>query len=158
MLEAGAGATEEVIFRCAAIKADIVRRDEREAGERKLLNFGHTVGHAIENIAGYGRYGHGQAVSIGMSAITRNGEREGITRPGTSERLDALLTRLGLPLAAEGVGTARILEAAAFDKKAAGDSIDLVLLRRIGEAFVRNVDVHDRGRFFQGAGTGEAGT
>jgi len=143
---------EEVIYRCAAIKAGIVGRDELEGGERMLLNFGHTIGHAVEKTAGYGKYGHGEAVAIGMSAITRNSERERLTEPGASARLDRLLIKFGLPLAADGIGTGDLIEAAAFDKKRDGNDIRLILLRKIGEAIIRKVGKEDLERFFRSAG------
>jgi 3-dehydroquinate synthase len=139
---------EEMIYRCVKIKAEIVQRDERESGERMLLNFGHTIGHAIENIAGYGRYSHGEAVAIGMAVITKNSERIGLTEKGTANRLNRLLLKLGLPVSADGIGTADIIKAAAFDKKNSGDSINLVLLSKIGESMIRKMKVSDAEKFF----------
>ncbi|HEX2092042.1 MAG TPA: 3-dehydroquinate synthase [Longimicrobiaceae bacterium] len=89
-------ALSRLIMRSVEIKAEIVARDEREAGPRKLLNFGHTVGHAVESLSGY-RMLHGEAVAIGMVAEARIGERMGVAGKGTTERLRRILGRLGLP-------------------------------------------------------------
>lgn len=138
-----------VISRCVELKCGVVERDEREAGERALLNFGHTLGHAIEKVFHYETYTHGEAVAMGMVLAARAGERAGLTAPGTAERIAALLRRLGLP-AGRPAPMAALIEAALGDKKRRGDKIGLVLLRRIGESFVRPVPVGELGGFFGG--------
>jgi 3-dehydroquinate synthase len=85
-----------LIVRSVEIKAEVVGRDEHEAGPRKMLNFGHTLGHAVEALSGYTLL-HGEAVAIGMVEEARVGERLGVTASGTSSRLRRVLTRLGLP-------------------------------------------------------------
>ena len=89
-------ALARLIVRSVEIKAEVVGRDEREAGPRKLLNFGHTLGHAVEALSGYALL-HGEAVAIGMVEEARLGERLGVTASGTAARLRRVLSKLGLP-------------------------------------------------------------
>jgi shikimate kinase/3-dehydroquinate synthase len=141
-LEAGADAVrarepamvEELVYRSVAVKAAVVARDEREAGDRALLNFGHTVGHALEAEGGFTRLTHGEAVALGMVAALRIGTALGVTDAGLAERVTALLARLGLPtdLDAQPLGAA--LPFVGLDKKRRGGAIRFVLLRRLGEA------------------------
>ena len=133
------GELERILARCAALKADVVNRDEREGGPRMLLNFGHTVGHAVEKALGYGAIPHGEAVAIGMVAATRLGEALGVTPGGTAERIAALLRALSLPTRIADVGEAardpdRLFDAMLSDKKKLGGEIHFVLLDRIGAA------------------------
>lgn len=139
--------TEELLRANLAVKRAVVERDEREKGERMLLNFGHTLGHAIEKLTGYTRYTHGEAVAMGMAAITRQSEKRGMTRPGTAEKLEALLRRHGLPAACP-LPAAEVAAAAAGDKKRAGDALRIILLRRIGEAFIHTLPARDFPSFF----------
>lgn len=138
-LESGPAAAdahlEETIRRCIDIKRLVVEHDEREAGERKLLNFGHTLGHALEKYYRYDALSHGRAVAVGMQTITAAAERQGISEPGTAARLAATLTRHGLPIA-DSASPAAYLPDVLYDKKRRGGTIDLILLRRIGEGLV----------------------
>jgi len=118
------------------IKMGIVTRDEREAGERKLLNFGHTLAHALEKIS---RIRHGEAVSIGMAAAAEISRRRGLIGETEQHRLITLLQSLGLPIHADWQWEP-LRDALAHDKKKAGDRIDMVLLHRLGEAFIQPVD------------------
>ena len=126
---------ESIIVQCCHIKRDIVQRDERDGGERMLLNFGHTFGHAIERAGGYRRFTHGEAVSIGMVAAARAGESMGLTDAGTAARLEELLARFGLPTESP-YPPADLSPLLHADKKAGGDVLRFILLRRLGEAFV----------------------
>ena len=114
--------------------------DEREGGLRATLNFGHTVGHAVEKVLGYGTISHGEAVAIGMVAAAKLGEALGRTEPGTADRLAALLAKLSLPTrlsqVAEGVDPAALADAARSDKKRDGDAVRFVFLDRIGACSV----------------------
>ncbi len=134
-----AGEMEAIIARCCQLKADYVRRDPFDYGDRMQLNFGHTLGHALENTLGYGTLLHGEAVCIGMVAAARWGERLGVTPPGTAERIRALLARYGLPTSAPQAAAAELARAMALDKKAEGDAVRVVLLEQIGRATVRPV-------------------
>jgi 3-dehydroquinate synthase len=134
--------TERVIAACAAAKAGVVNRDEREGGLRMILNFGHTVGHAVEKVLGYGTVPHGEAVAVGMVAAARFGERLGKTPPGTASELVGLLRRLDLPVCAAdlpdgGACTPDALaDAMLSDKKKLGAEIRFVLLEGWGHATV----------------------
>ena len=122
------------IERACAIKADVVARDERESGLRMLLNFGHTLGHAIEALSRYRGILHGEAVAIGMAFAARRSEALGLAAPGTAERLEALLGRLGLPTAPPAFLRTAYLSALRVDKKRTDARIRFVALRDIGRA------------------------
>lgn len=145
---------EEIIAGCIDIKRGVVEQDEREAGERKLLNFGHTIGHALEKYYDYTSLTHGFAVAVGMAAITRASERRGLTAAGTYARLTACLDRYRLPLtdpAPEGEYLSGVL----LDKKRAGSKIDLVLLREIGDSYIYPIEVDSLFAFLGGGPGGE---
>lgn len=123
----------QAVVRSVEIKADIVRRDERESGLRKVLNFGHTVGHAIEALSGY-RMPHGAAVAIGMVAESAIAERAGIAETGTSKRIGDAVAAAGLPVRPPpGMSPDRIIGAMGTDKKVRGGRVEYSLPRRIGE-------------------------
>ncbi|MGI5869905.1 MAG: 3-dehydroquinate synthase [Kiritimatiellia bacterium] len=125
-----------IIQRCVQIKADVVNRDALDTGERMLLNFGHTVGHAIEKAMGYGAIAHGEAVAIGMVAAARLGEALGETPDGTAARLEALLKRFALPTTTT-FTAADLFATMLADKKRLGKQIHFILLERIGRAVRR---------------------
>ena len=128
----------DVICRCVDIKRDVVERDEFDTGERVLLNFGHTFGHALEKLNHYEGLSHGMGVGVGMVMMARLGERAGLTAPGTADKIAAVLTKYNLPTHSS-LPLEQIVEATASDKKNAGSSINLVLLREIGGSFVHKV-------------------
>lgn len=123
---------EKLVFDSVAIKAGVVSRDERETGERRKLNFGHTIGHALEKLTGIA---HGEAVGIGMAVAATCSVRNGLLRPKAAERIRDLIARYGLSTrpAAE---PARIIDAMRKDKKREGEVIHFVFLDRIGHARV----------------------
>lgn len=125
-----------VIARNIEIKAAVVAADERETtGLRALLNFGHTLGHAIENAAGYGRYFHGEAVALGMTAAARISARKAGLPPADAERLIAALKRFGLPERLDaGISPEAVVAAAGSDKKFAAGQVRFVVLDAIGSA------------------------
>jgi 3-dehydroquinate synthase len=126
------GATGRVVVRSIEIKADVVSKDERESGLRKVLNFGHTIGHAVESAAGY-RLSHGTCVALGMVLEARLGEALGVTRPGTSGTLERLVTLLGLPTCLpEDLDPAVVLGFTHADKKGRGGRPHYVLLAQAG--------------------------
>jgi 3-dehydroquinate synthase len=131
---------EDVIETCVSIKRDVVSRDEHEKGERMLLNFGHTLGHAIEKLYDFSGISHGMAVAVGMVMLAKAGEKQGITTEGTADRIAALCKKYSLPTK-ESFTFAQLANAARSDKKSAGDSISLVLLREIGDSFTRKVEL-----------------
>lgn len=137
-----------MICRCIDIKRGVVERDERESGERMLLNFGHTMGHAIEKAYHYETFTHGEAVAMGMMLAVQAGERRGLTRTGSSQRLGALLTRLGLPLRC-GEKTDTLAAYALRDKKRSGARMNIILLKNIGESFIHRLPAKELADFFR---------
>ncbi|MFI5455171.1 MAG: 3-dehydroquinate synthase [Isosphaerales bacterium] len=127
-------ALRAVVSESCRKKASVVARDEREeSGLRAILNFGHTIGHAIESVAGYGGpYQHGEAVAVGMVAESRLAERLGWIGADVTLRVVRLLERLGLPTAAPGLDPDRLLDAIARDKKNRRGKLHFVLPRSIG--------------------------
>lgn len=124
------------IYESCRIKAEIVAADEREQGERALLNFGHTFGHAIETHEGYGRWLHGEAVGAGMALAARLSQRL-LDLPATDvQRLRALLARMRLPVDPPRIKPARWIELMRRDKKVAGGRMHFILLQALGAAIV----------------------
>jgi 3-dehydroquinate synthase len=118
-------------------KAEVVAADERESGQRALLNLGHTFGHAIETGTGYGTWLHGEAVAVGMLLAARVSAGHGWLSDNDLQRIEALLVRVGLPTKPpQGMGAAQFLELMAVDKKAADSGLRLVLQKDIGHAVV----------------------
>ena len=119
-------------------KAEVVALDERETGDRALLNFGHTFGHAIEAGMGYGEWLHGEAVAAGMVMAARLSEKLGYIGKADVARVADILARAGLPLAAPDLGAARYLDLMGHDKKVEGGRIKFILLKKPGAAFICN--------------------
>jgi 3-dehydroquinate synthase len=127
----------EAIERSCRHKAEIVARDETEQGERALLNFGHTFGHALETASGYGELLHGEAVAIGMLMAARLSAALGYAPPEDAERLARLLAHLGLPLFPRSTtDPAHLLELMRLDKKSLSGQLRLILWRGLGRAEV----------------------
>ena len=131
----------EVIARCVEYKAGVVERDEKEQGERKLLNLGHTVGHAIEKCSGY-TIPHGHAVAAGLAVMARAAERLRWTNGPIAERVGRCLEAQGLPVSAE-FSPEALAEAALADKKRAGDSITIVVPKEIGTCELLKIPVSE---------------
>ncbi len=123
-----------VVADCCRIKAAIVVRDERETGERKVLNFGHTVGHALEAVTRYRRFRHGEAVGIGMVAACQMAVRLGKLAPDEARRLEQLVRRVGRMPDTDGITVAALLEALRHDKKVFQGQLRFILPSRIGWA------------------------
>ena len=131
----------EAIATCCRHKAAIVARDETEQGERALLNFGHTFGHALETAAGYGAVLHGEALAIGMVLAARLSARLLRARADDAERLEALLIRCGLPTRLPAVDADHLVDLMRLDKKNLSGDLRLILWRGIGQAeIVADVD------------------
>lgn len=128
---------EEISARCCEIKARIVEQDPLDRGARMVLNFGHTVGHAMEKSYGFEKYTHGECVAAGMCTMARAGEQLGLTERGTAERIERLLKRLGLPTNV-GLPAQTVIDAVSMDKKRGASGISLVLLKNIGQCFIRS--------------------
>ena len=129
-------ALTEMITRAVGIKAEIVGLDEREAGLRALLNFGHTLAHAIEQVHGYKQVKHGEAVAMGMVFAARVSEKAGLIGPDVTARLAALLAVAGLKteLPDWKENRAAYLRALAVDKKMREEKVGFVVLRELGRA------------------------
>jgi 3-dehydroquinate synthase len=126
---------EDIVVRSVAVKAAVVARDEKEAGERRVLNFGHTLGHAFESSLGLS---HGEAVSLGMAAAAAISVRRGLLSAADADRLRGLLVSLGLPTSVP-FDRAAVLDAVRKDKKRAGEVIRFVLLKGLGEPVVSDI-------------------
>ncbi len=127
---------QAVLVSCQT-KARVVELDERESGLRAILNLGHTFGHAIETVMGYGNWLHGEAVAAGMVMALDLSRREGLIDASVGERAVALLERAALPVAPPAeISAEQFLEVMAVDKKTIDGKINLVLLRALGDAFV----------------------
>ena len=124
-----------VVARCCHIKAEVVGQDETESGLRAILNFGHTVGHALEAISHYGKYLHGEAIAIGQAAAARLSARRLGLPQSQAARIETLLQRAGLPTQVSLTSRQRekLLSAMKLDKKVSGGEIKFVLARKIGE-------------------------
>lgn len=124
------------IHRSCANKAEVVAADEKETGERALLNLGHTFGHAIETGMGYGEWLHGEAIAAGTLIATELSHQLGWLDEKTVERIEHIFVRAGLPVFSPKLGAARYLELMSHDKKVQDGKLRLVLLQEIGKAVV----------------------
>mgnify|MGYP000852010430 FL=1 len=138
-IEKGLFDLEWILERCVRIKTTVVQNDEFDTGERMLLNFGHTVGHAIEKVAGYSNITHGEAVAIGMVFAARMGILEGITPEGTDVRIRAVLEKWSLPVST-GLDKSAIFESMLSDKKRLSGKHFYVFLQSIGQAVVYPIE------------------
>jgi len=132
LLQMSAKTAERVITRSVEIKSAVVSADERELGLRAILNYGHTVGHALEVVTGYRKYLHGEAIAVGMAAAANLSLSSGLCDRETADRITGLLSALGLPTAPESVRAGKILAVLSRDKKALAGRARFVLPRRIG--------------------------
>jgi 3-dehydroquinate synthase len=132
LLERDADALAYAVRRSCELKAAVVAEDEREAGRRAILNFGHTFGHAIEHCQGYGEWLHGEAVAAGMVMAAALSDIDEETR----QRLERLIERAGLPVRPPPVGAGRLRAAMGMDKKALSRALRFVLLERLGQAYL----------------------
>lgn len=132
---------EEIVFRAVQAKADIVQRDERETGDRKLLNLGHTYGHAIERLSNF-TLPHGHAVAVGLAMAARAAKEMGDMDENTAERIVYTLKRNDLPVKSD-YETDRIFEAGKTDKKMAGKSLSLIVPKAIGQCEIRKIPLEE---------------
>ncbi|AYF54095.1 3-dehydroquinate synthase [Clostridium novyi] len=134
---------EDIIHSCCSIKKYIVEKDEKDTGDRMLLNFGHTIGHAIEKYFDFNKYTHGEAVALGMYAITKKSENMNLTKEGTSKLIRDILIKYNLEWNIHMDDKESILHTISLDKKNKGEFMNLVLLDEIGEAFIHKVNKKD---------------
>lgn len=131
-------AMDHIVRRCAAIKARVVAADEKETkGIRTILNFGHTVGHAVEAAGGFDRYHHGEAVGLGMRAACRISALMGLLPEPQEQRINQLITAVGLPEVIKGVRLPAIMSTMRHDKKFSAGRNRFVIARKIGTVTVR---------------------
>jgi 3-dehydroquinate synthase len=126
---------EKMVVRSAGIKAAVVAEDEKEAGLRAILNYGHTVGHAVEIVSGF-ELKHGQAVAIGMVAEAKISNRLGMLDKRAADRLEQVIREAGLPTQMPPYDKKKLMQAMGHDKKVRQGRINFVLLKSIGEAFI----------------------
>jgi len=138
LLAKDADALSHAVLRSCEIKAEIVAADERETGERALLNFGHTFGHAIETAQGYGAWLHGEAVAAGMVCAARLSQRVCGMGDDEAQRLAKLIAAAELPTAPPAIAADRWLALMERDKKVQSGVLRFVLLERLGHAILRD--------------------
>jgi 3-dehydroquinate synthase len=127
----------DIVRRCSTLKAGIVEVDETErSGQRAILNFGHTIGHAIEAVTGLQARSHGEAVAIGMTATAKISERVGMLDRNSVPRVERVLHKYGLPVSCPGLDPADLLSAIYYDKKTTAGQTAWVLLKGIGKGMV----------------------
>lgn len=132
---------EEIIYTCCNIKREIVERDEKDTGDRMILNFGHTLGHAIEKYYGFSEFTHGQGVAIGMYLITKLCEEKGLVKEKYSEDIKNILVRYGLPFEVDLKDKESIIEAISLDKKNMGSRLKVIIMQEIGNANIYDTTV-----------------
>ena len=135
LLERDVATLRTVVARCCEIKADVVGQDETESGLRAILNFGHTIGHAIENSSGYGKFLHGEAIAIGQVAAAKLSHKILGLPSGDVARIEKLFVRAGLPvnLKLNPARRKKLFAAMQLDKKVSGGEVKFVLARKIGK-------------------------
>ena len=124
---------EYIIHNCCKIKKEVVEKDEKDTGERMLLNFGHTIGHAIEQYYNYNKYTHGEAVAIGMYEITKISEASFETEKGTADIIKNILIKYNLPYKLD-IDINEIKETISLDKKNIDNKLNLIFISKIGES------------------------
>ena len=130
---------DDVVMRCCDIKRVVVERDERDTGERMLLNFGHTYGHALEKFYDYKKISHGAAVAVGMRTICEIAERKGLTAPGCAEKITSLCNKFGLSCR-DDAPYREVIGAIKGDKKNLNGALNVVLLHDIGDGYIYPTD------------------
>jgi 3-dehydroquinate synthase len=138
---------EELIYTCCDIKKSVVQVDEKDVGERMLLNFGHTIGHSIEKMFNYETFTHGEGVAMGMIAITKNSELLGVTESGTLMLLIKLINKYNLPSKLPNMDKEEFYKALLLDKKNINEDMNLILLKRIGMGFIEKINQDDIAKY-----------
>ncbi len=134
---------DDIIYTCCDIKRGVVERDEKDTGERMLLNFGHTIGHGIEKHYNFETYSHGEAVAIGMYTITKNSEAKGLTKEGCSAKIKRALENFNLPYCLDISDKESLLDGISVDKKGAGEYLNIILLTDIGDSYIHKIKKED---------------
>lgn len=148
MLEGGMDSNEEkIIAKCVDLKRKVVESDERDNGERQLLNFGHTLGHAIEKESDF-KYVHGQAVAMGMSIITEKAIEKGLCDKNVAEVLNSLLVNYNLKKTCD-IPIEKLVNTSMIDKKRKGDTITVVLPKSVGKCSLVKMKTSEWEKFIQ---------
>ncbi|MGT2757000.1 3-dehydroquinate synthase [Streptococcus ovuberis] len=134
---------EQIIYRSCQVKRQHVVEDELDNGIRLYLNFGHTIGHAIEQTAGYGQVMHGEAVAIGMVQLSRVAEQKGLMPEGITEQISRMCQKFGLPVSHEPWNVEALHQALSHDKKARGSKIKTVIVPELGKAAINEVSLDE---------------
>lgn len=137
-----------VIAECVSIKRDVVQNDEFDTGERMILNFGHTFGHAIEKYMGYGNIHHGKAVAIGMQMITEAAEKKGSVQKGVSEKLSLCLKANSLPFSSD-IASDKLYNLSIGDKKRTSDKIRVIICPEIGKSSIITMTLNEYKEFLE---------
>jgi len=146
------GVIINAISRSCAVKAGVVALDELEiTGRRAMLNLGHTFGHAIEALSGYGVFRHGEAVAMGMVMAARFSVSLGLCALETADRIEALIGALGLPAAPPPIEAGDFIESMRHDKKVRGGALRFILVRDIGSVELRDVSEGELEKFLRSA-------
>lgn len=143
---------DEIIYRCCEVKRGVVERDEKEQGERMILNFGHTIGHAYESYYHYEKYTHGEAVALGMMAICRVSETIGKAPKGVTAELKKILEALRLPTEDKDGDKETIVANVLKDKKSNSQYTNVVLLEEIGRVAIEKIPNEKLVEFFKEGG------
>jgi 3-dehydroquinate synthase len=137
-----------VIIPSLKVKRTVVEEDEFDNGSRLTLNFGHTIGHGIENTAGYGVVSHGEGVAVGMVMISKHAEAIGVMPPGTTEQLIQMIEKFHLPTQLE-IDSQAVYQAITHDKKARGSQLKIILLEKIGQAKIVSIPIETMKDYLQ---------
>ena len=140
---------ESIISHSCLVKRDHVVADELDNGIRLYLNFGHTIGHAIEAIAGYGQVMHGEAVSMGMVQLSRVAEEKSLMPKGISQQIEEMCRKFGLPVTYENWDKEALYQALTHDKKARGTNLKLVIVPELGQAAIHQIPLQEMKDFLE---------
>lgn len=138
-----------LIYRSCLVKCQHVVADEQDQGVRLFLNFGHTIGHALEAKAGYGQVMHGEAVAIGMVQLSKIAERKGLMPQGITAKIKAMCRKFGLPVSYEPWNVEDLYEALLHDKKARGKTIKLVIVPQLGSSAIHQISLDEMKEYLE---------
>ena len=135
---------EEIIYKSCLYKANIVQKDEKEAGIRAILNYGHTIGHAVESVTEYKKYLHGEAIAIGMVYASKLAEQEGLINESVTEAQISLFEKIGLPVSIKDIDVDKIINIIKTDKKFVSGTPCFILPKGIGKVIIsKDVSIED---------------
>lgn len=140
---------ESIIYRSCEVKRKLVVEDELDNGVRLYLNFGHTIGHAIEAVAGYGQVMHGEAVAIGMVQISSVAEKKGLMPAGMTQQIVDMCQKFGLPVDYAPWDTEALYQALVHDKKARGNTIKTIIVPELGRAAIHQIGLDEMKEYLE---------